>query len=60
VRHSITKTVSGKACRTRHPAIIGAAGAILSAMSGFNEIASVVVRFDHVASGIINVDYNIM
>jgi hypothetical protein len=31
------------------PAIIGTAAAILCAMSLFNEVASVLVRFDHVA-----------
>ena len=37
-----------------HPAIIGAAGAILARRSRFNEVASVFVCCDHVASVIVN------
>ena len=39
---------------------IGAAGAILSAMSRFNEVASVFMRFGHVASVIVNANHGTM
>jgi hypothetical protein len=39
---------------------IGAAGAILGAMSWFNEVASVFVRCDHVASVIVNANRGIL
>ena len=43
-----------------HPAIIGAAGAILARRSRFNEVASVFVCCEHVASFIINTNHGIM